>query len=114
MESRVYNVQILGHQGQQAMRQLDASIICAREWSRFLLDDGPRAERERIRGVLRLNERIFRKCVADLHFRALYAERGVDPFEAVLSDDDRLPAQFRERRYPQMLEQLGERRRWGA
>jgi hypothetical protein len=114
MESRVYNVQILRRDDDHAMGQLSASIVIAREWSRFLLGDDSRPERDRVRAVLRLNERIFRKCLRDLHFRGLFIERGIDPFEAVLSDDDRLPAPFRERRYPQMRERLSERRRGGA
>jgi hypothetical protein len=60
--------------------------------------------------VLRLNERIFRKCDGDLHFRQLFAARGVDPFDGVLVDDDRLPDAFTRTRYPQMLEQLRGRR----
>jgi hypothetical protein len=79
-------------------------------WSRFLLNDSSQPDGDRIRAVLRINERIFRKCSADLHFRAIYLERGVDPFEAVLTDDDRLPEAFRQRRYPQMRDRLSERR----
>jgi hypothetical protein len=60
---------------------------------------------------LRLNERIFRKCVRDVHFRQLFADRGIDPFDAVLADDDRLPPAFRERRYSQMREQVSRIRR---
>lgn len=74
MESRVYNVQVLRHDDDQAIRKLSASIVC------------------------------------DLHFRALFAEHGVNPFEAVLADDDRLPGAFRERRHPQMLLALEARR----
>jgi hypothetical protein len=111
MESRIANVQILGIDDAHAMAQLRASIVIAREWSRFLLADASIPERDRVRGVLRLNERIFRKCFGDLRFRELFAERGIDPFDAVLVDDDRLPEQFRHRRYPQMVEQLAERRR---
>jgi hypothetical protein len=92
MESRVYNVQLLGQDAQNAMRQLDASIVCAREWSRSLLGDEAVPERDRVRAVLRLNERVFRRCIGDLHFRALHHDRGVDPFDAVLADDDRLPS----------------------
>jgi hypothetical protein len=109
MESRIYNVQILRHDGDHAMGQLRASIVIAREWSRFLLADESRPERERVRAVLRLNERIFRKCLSDLHFRGLF-ERGINPFVAVLVDDDRLPQAFRERRYPQMVNRLREHR----
>ncbi len=111
MESRIANVQILGIDDAHAMAQLRTSITIAREWSRFLLDNESIAEPDRVRAVLRLNERVFRKCVGELRFRQLFAERGIDPFEAVLVDDHRLPEQFRQRRYPQMVEQLAERRR---
>jgi hypothetical protein len=106
MESRIANVQILGIDDAHALAQLRTSIVIAREWSRFLLADGSIVKRDRVRGVLRLNERIFGKCVRDLHFRQLFADRGIDPFDAVLEDDDRLPSAFRQRRYPQMCEQL--------
>jgi hypothetical protein len=111
MESRICNVQILGIDDDHAMAQLRASIEIAREWSRLLLGDESVLERDRVRAVLRINERIFRKCVGDLHFRAVYEQRGIDPFDAVIAEHDRLPAQFRERRYPQMLERVNERRR---
>lgn len=98
MESRIANVQILGIDDEHAMAQLRTSITIAREWSRFLLDDESIAEQDRVRAVLRLNERVFRKCDGDLHFRQLFAERGIDPFDAVLVDDDRLPDALRDRR----------------
>jgi hypothetical protein len=100
MESRIANVQILGIDGAHALAQLRTSIAIAREWSRVLLADCSISEHDRVRGVLRLNERIFRKCVRDLHFRQLFADRAIDPFDAVLADDDRLPSAFRERRHP--------------
>jgi len=108
MESRIYNAQILGKTDRLAMRQLQASIICAREWSRYLLDDD--SSHERIRAVLRINERIFRKCMRDIHFRAADLSLRIDPFKAVLPDHLALPVQFRERRYPQMRQQLEDRR----
>jgi hypothetical protein len=111
MESRIANVQILGIDDAHAMAQLRTSIAIAREWSRSLLADGSIPERDRVRGVLRLNERIFRKCFGELRFRQLFAERGIDPFDAVVVDDARLPEQFRHRRYPQMVDQLAQRRR---
>jgi hypothetical protein len=95
MESRIANVQILGIDDPHAMAQLRTSITVARAWSQFLLDDESIAERDRVRAVLRLNERIFRKCVAELRFRQLFAERGIDPFDAVLVEDGRLPTAFR-------------------
>jgi hypothetical protein len=111
MESCVYNAQILGRVDELALRKLVASVVSAREWSRRLLGDDSLSAHERVRAVLRLNERVFRKCVSDIHFRALYDGQGIDPFDAVLVDDERLPGQFRERRYPQMLDRVNERRR---
>jgi hypothetical protein len=108
MESRFYNAQILHKTDGLAMRQLEVSIACAREWSRYLLDDD--SSPERTRAVLRINERIFRKCLRDMHFRAAELTLRIDPFEAVLVEHPVLPAQFRERRYPQMREQIEDRR----
>jgi hypothetical protein len=111
MESRVYNAQVLGKTGTLAMRQLRVSIVCAREWSRYLLGDESLPVAERTRAVLRLNERVFRKCRDDRRFRAMYAEGRADPFDAVLADDPRLPERFLERRYPEMLGIITQRRR---
>ena len=110
MESRVYNVVGLKQSGQIAMDQLKRSVVCAREFSRQILDDTDLGEAERIRAVLRLNERIYRKCLHDRSFRAVYLDHGVDPFEAVLVDG-RLPDDFLEKRHPQMVGQLEERRK---
>jgi hypothetical protein len=108
MESRIYNAQVLSKTGALAVRQLQASIVCAREWSRYLLDDDPSPER--VRAVLRVNERVFRKCVHDPHFRAVETDLGVYAFQAVLAEHEALPSRFRETRYPQMRRRLGERR----
>lgn len=113
MESRVYNVQILKQHDAHAMSQLRASIDIAREWSRRLLGDESVPGRDRVRAVLRLNERIFRKCLGDLHFRGIYRDHGVDPFDAVLADDERVPDTFRQRRFPQMRSQLEQQRKRG-
>ncbi|CAN5563493.1 hypothetical protein BH20ACT15_BH20ACT15_04490 [soil metagenome] len=107
MESRVYNVAELRRTGAISMDQLKVSIDCAREWSRALLGDESFSARKRQRAVLRLNERIFRKCRSDRSFRAMHRRHQVDPFEAVLVDE-RLPDEFHERRYPQMLAALDE------
>lgn len=90
------------------MRQLQASIVCAREWSRYLLDED--SSGERVRAVLRINERVFRKCMRDIHFRAAELDLGVDPFEALLVAHHGLPVRFRDMRYPQMRRQLEDRR----
>ncbi len=109
MESRIYNADLLGKTQPLARRQLDASILCARVWSRVLIAEAP-AEREPVRAVLRLNERVFRKCLRDRSFRNVLLDLDVDPFAAVLVDDDRLPDRFRSVRYPQMVERLTEQR----
>jgi hypothetical protein len=108
MESRIYNAQVLGKTSALARRQLQASILCAREWSRFLLDDDPSPERAR--AVLRINERIFRKCIHDMHFRTVVADLGIDPFQAVLAGHEALPQRFHDMRYPQMCQRLEEQR----
>lgn len=108
MESRIYNAQILGKTDTLAMRQLEASIICAREWSRWMLDEEP--SQERVRAVLHLNERIFRKCMRDMHFRGAEVALHVDPFEAVLAAHPALPTAFREMRYQQMSQQIHDQR----
>jgi hypothetical protein len=63
-----------------------------------------------LRAVLRLNERIFKKCLTVRAFKDVFFDHGVDPFEAVLVDA-RLPEQFRARRYPQMVSMIVDRRR---
>jgi hypothetical protein len=105
MESRIYNAQVLQKTDPVAIRQLQASIVCAREWSRYLLDQG--SSPERVRAVLRVNERIFRRCATDFHFKRLVKDLAIDPFAAVLADHDALPNPFTQTRYPQMLAQLG-------
>jgi hypothetical protein len=110
MESRVYNVVDLRQAGRIAMDQLRRSVLFAKEFSRFLLNDEGAAEAERVRAVLRLNERIYRKCLKDRAFRRVVFDHGVDPFDAVLVDD-RLPERFRQKRYPQMVEQIADYRR---
>lgn len=56
--------------------------------------------------MLRVNERVFRRCLTDIHFKGAARSLGIDPFAAVLADHDALPSRFRETRYPQMLTQL--------
>ena len=110
MESRIYNVVGLKQSGTIAMDQLARSVVCAKEFSRHRLDVGATTGAERVRAVLRLNERVYRKSLQDRAFRKVYLDHGVDPFEAVVVDD-RLPDRFREKRYPQMVKQLGDRRK---
>jgi hypothetical protein len=108
MESRIYNAQVLGKTDALAMRQLKASILCAREWSRYLLDDN--SSPERVRAVLRINERVFRKCMRNIHFRTAEIDLSVEPFQAVLAEHDALPTRFHDTRYPQMRQRIEDRR----
>lgn len=70
-----------------------------------LLEDEMIAENERQRAVLKLNERIFKRCCEDRCFQAVHRKYDIDPFDAVL-DDERLPDGFSEKRYPQMRKRL--------
>jgi hypothetical protein len=105
MESRVHNcVGLPGYRTDHALKQLRASVVCAREFIRDMLGS------DRARVALKLNERIFAFCLDDRDGREVHSKFGVDPFEAVVADDDHLPARFRETRYPQMQRELGARR----
>lgn len=109
MESRVINAVALNKTQPLALRQMNVSVICARLWSRYLLDNDELPEKERVRAVLNLNERIFRKCFRDKRFRDVLLDHSIDPFAAVLFDHPLLPGRFREQRYPQMQVQLVDR-----
>lgn len=110
MESRIFNVMELRRRGTIAMDQLGRSVICAREYSRYLLHADGLTKIERVRAVLKLNERIFKRCLSDRRFRNVYLEFDVDPFDAVIADPALLK-EFLERRHPQMVEKLEERRK---
>jgi hypothetical protein len=101
MESRVHNSVLANKQTDLAWRQLEASVACARAFSRLLLDERGEAA---IRDVLKLNERIFRFAQED-RCSKLASDRGIDAFDAVL-DDERLPEKFRTVRLPQMRERI--------
>jgi hypothetical protein len=106
MESRVHNcVGLPGYRTDHALKQLRASVVCAREFIRDMLAS------DRTRVALKLNERIFTFCLDDRDGREVHAKLGVDPFEAVVANDEHLPARFRETRYPQMQLELDARRK---
>jgi hypothetical protein len=105
MMSRVHNtMELPGYGTPHARKQLKASVLCARE---FLLD---LLESEEYRAVIKLNERIFKFCHDNNSGLRVKSDHGIDPFDAVVVDD-RLPAAFRQRRYPQMVSWLREKRR---
>jgi hypothetical protein len=101
MESRVHNAMTLpGYDSPAALKQLRLSVACAREFIRDMIDS------DRIRVALTLNERVFAFSFRDRNGRAVDARHGVDPFDAVVAADDRLPSRFRETRYPQMQQEI--------
>jgi hypothetical protein len=114
VEGRVHNVAGLpgAYDTEQGRKQLRASILFARE---FLLDilDGRIDAEDPARTVLKLNERVFRFCMRDHHAKELYRAKGVDPADAII-DDARLPTAFRDKRLPQIKEQLSARLRAGG
>lgn len=101
MESRVHNSTLPNKQTDLAWRQLHASVLCARAFSELLLDERGEAA---VRDVLNLNERIFQFAQSDQCARVAL-DRGIEVFDAVL-DDERLPANFRTIRLPQMREAI--------
>lgn len=102
LESRASNVARLpGYRSPHGLKQLRASVECAREFLRDLLNDG------RARDVLRLNERIFRFALRDSGM-GVWVSDGVSVFDAVLRDP-RLPEAFERVRVPQMMAELAER-----
>lgn len=109
MESRVHNVVGLPgyYDTDQGRKQLRASILCAREFLRDVLDGQLEAE-DPSRAVMKLNERIFRFATHDRHAKELYRTHHLDPAHALL-DDARLPELFRTKRFPQMQELLAAR-----
>jgi hypothetical protein len=111
MESRVHNVIGLAaaYDTEQGRKQLRASILCAREFLRDVLD-GRMDAADPERAVMKMNERVFRFSTRDRHAKELYRSRGIDPAKVML-DDERLPAAFRSKRLPQMLAALGARER---
>jgi hypothetical protein len=103
LTSRAHNVASLpGYDTPVGLRQLRASIACARE---FLVDV---LAEDRPDDVLSLNERIF-KLAAYGPGLAAYRAHGIDVFESVVLDP-RLPEKFRTLRYPQMAVFVAERR----
>jgi hypothetical protein len=117
LESRVANSDLPNKDTALAWRQLRASIICARAFSKALLDEAePQDEAEVTRArrtVLNLNQRIYRFALNDQRARRIAADRGIEVFDAVLRDE-RLGDQFLSRGYPQMAVAIDKRRKRDA
>ncbi|HTN91389.1 MAG TPA: hypothetical protein VL242_47300 [Sorangium sp.] len=104
MESRIHNIIGLSDSSEKSLKQLRASVFCAREFQKDLIEDGY------IRDALTLNERIFQFCHYNLNGRVIHVRTGIDPFDAVVSHPA-LPVEFNTLRYPQMKQWLSERRK---
>ncbi len=110
MESRVHNVAGLpdAYDTERGRTQLRASIVCAHEFMRDVLDGGFEFDDPQ-RTVLKLNERVFRFCMRDRDAQELYRRHPeIDPARGIL-DDGRLPRAFHEKRVVQMRELLATR-----
>ena len=93
----------LGRKDGHTLKQLRASILCARE---FLAD---LVSVQRPREVYGWNEHLFAYATSREGIE-LYKRHRIDVFKAVLVDD-RLEEKFRRLRYPQMLRQVQFKRR---
>lgn len=108
--SRVHNVMGLPDKylNPHGLRQLEASVICAREYIAKLAaeadDDG------KCKLARDASERVFKFAVNEHQAQRLYLARDIEVFDAVVSLDC-FPEMFRERRYPQMLHEMSKRRR---
>lgn len=109
MESRVHNVAGLKQDSPHALRQARAAIACAAAFSRLILDSDQVELHERVRAVLKLNERTYRFCRRPVA-REFVRKTGIDPFSAVTVDHSSLPEMFRAVRYPQMQAALAQMR----
>lgn len=104
LESRISNVGGLpGYQTEHALAQARASVACAREYIREVLDQTS------AKAARRLNEHVYRFAWQSLHARSVFRDYEIDPFEAVLVDE-RLSPDFLTKRYPDMQRRLARRR----
>lgn len=103
--SRVANVGGLEqYRTEHGVRQLRASIVCMRAFLQLELDGGEG------KTVNKLHERAFRFCVESDYAQRVFELYEIEPFDVVLRGDERLPAMFNTKRYPQMQEHLAKRR----
>ena len=103
--SRVHNTATwTTYRTERALRQLRASVLCAREFLRDLAVDTEVEQRQRVRAVLHHYEDVFRMC-CEVRGRQLHHYWGIDLFAVVLPLAA-LPDKFRSVRHPQMLGEL--------
>src|SRR4051794_30645620 len=75
--------------GSVGRKQLRASIHCAHQFLRDVLDGRMEAD-DPVRAAMKLSERVFRFATRDRKAKELFRTHGVDPAD-VLLDDERLP-----------------------
>lgn len=104
LKSRVANVMQLGRRSEHARRQLEASLVCMREYLAAAIADD-------LRGAFYPNaEALFRYARSDLAARDIYRDEELRVDVFVLPPDETLPEAFRERRLPRMRAQLKAKR----
>ncbi len=105
LRSRVHNVIGLPgyYDNPDGMKQLQASIVCAREFSREA------AFSQNVRLALDSNEYVFKFALNHDHAKKLLKRKGIDVLEAVAHGDG-FPEKFNDVRYPQMQERLAKKR----
>lgn len=102
LKARAYNVVHLpGYQGEHALGQLRAAILCAKEFARDLLRQDPRE-------ALKANEYVFEIATYDPG-PMVFARYGIDVLEAVV-DDPGLPEKFYSERWPRVRDQVSRAR----
>ena len=109
LESRVCNVAEVpdSYRTERGLNQLKAAIRVTKLYLSSLLDAIP--GKDGVKKVLQYNERIFRFASKNDSALRLYAMTEIDPAEAILGDDERLPEKFRTTRYQQMRAKLKKR-----
>jgi hypothetical protein len=80
--------------------EVRAAIACMQA---FLEDQLAQGE---IKTVTKLGEALFAFCAQSSYARTIFVRDGIDLFDAMLSDHERLPEKFRTVRFPQMREHL--------
>lgn len=97
LKSKAINTQApLHRRDERSLKQLRAAIICAREYTRDLLDAGQQRE------ALDLVEQLFKFVDKDRRGRDVARTTGIDPWHAVLVNHAGWPDAFRTRRFPQL------------
>lgn len=99
--SRTANVADLSaYQNERGIKQLRAAIACMRAHLEDQLDRGE------VKAATRQSEALFTFCVKSTYAQITFVRDGIEAFDAMVCDHERLPAKFRTVRYPQMKEHV--------